>query len=261
MTGRVSSGTSGGVPLELLAGFGAEWVVGFGRNTQHGKPEGHNFEGSGISRERNKARSEVVNADPGTNKTPRSTFFRSQRRFPDLIRKQVWRERLEAMPKADVFLRRTDGSLEMVAFGEGNSCSMAAALDVARQSVEHSDVDVSLPSFVDKGLKVIATKIAFSLPDVEIEVVCPVGKDTPVFSLPMVIDENGEIASNLLFTALTGGVRQRRACFVEVRRASDPQQCLLIAEGKMRLDEPVVLVASEKTVESSVLLLSMPLSN
>jgi hypothetical protein len=138
---------------------------------------GHS-EGGRFSRERKKAKSEAADSDPGVNKAQRSTFLRSQHRFPDLVRKQVWREKLEAMPKADVFLRKADGSLEAVAFGESGGSSKAIGLDVVRDSVNNDspEASASLPRFVALGLKIISANPEHAQAGTEIKVVCPPGK-------------------------------------------------------------------------------------
>lgn len=225
------------------------------RKAWHDKAGGHNSEGGGFSRERKQAKSEAVNSDPGANKAQRSTFFRGQHRFPDLVRKQVWREKLEAMPKADVFLRRADGSLEAVAFGESDGSSTVTGLDVVQDSADRDspEASASLPNFVGHGLKIIAEDPKHPPPDAEIKVVCPAGKTVPVFSLPIVIDEDGEIAGKLLFTAETGSVRQRRACFVEARKGSALRHYVIV-EGHTRLTQPTVLVVPNLAGEEVVLL-------
>ncbi|BBN89443.1 hypothetical protein AZSP09_24660 [Azospira sp. I09] len=197
-----------------------------------------------------------MDSDPGANKAQRSTFFRSQHRFPDLVRKQVWREKLEAMPKADVFLRRSDGSLEAVAFGESDGSSTVTGLDVEQDLADRDSpkANASMPRFVDQGLKMIAQDPEYAPSGAELKVVCAAGKTAPVFSLPVVIDEDGEIASKLLFTAETGRVRQRRACFVEASHESSLQY-FMIVEGNTRLAQPTVLVVPNLTGEEAVLLL------
>ena len=224
------------------------------RKMWHDNAGGHNSEGGRFSKKRKKAKSEAADSDPGANKSQRSTFFRSQHRFPDLVRKQVWREKLEAMPKADVFLRRADGSLEAVAFGESDGSATVPGLDVVQDSADRDspEASASLPKFVGHGLKTIAEGSENVPFGAEIKVVCPTGKTTPVFSLPIVIDEDGEIAGKLLFTAETGSVLQRRACFVEARNESNLRHCVIV-EGYTRLTEPTVLVVPNLTGEEVVL--------
>ena len=198
-----------------------------------------------------KSESAATDADAG--RTQRRAVFVSQRRFPDLARKQVWREKIEAMPHADVFLRHTDGGLEQVAFGESQWSSATRGIDVSLAEAETpTQKEVPLPWFVQMGLKAIDTP-----PGMQVKVLCPVGKLVPVFSLPVVISEEGEIESNLLFTGLDGGVRQRRACFVEATDRNAFRQCMLILEGRATSVRPEVVVADRADLELAILL-AMP---
>ncbi|HEY8025867.1 MAG TPA: hypothetical protein VIF60_14975, partial [Burkholderiaceae bacterium] len=118
-------------------------------NRETGKPS--------FSRGRSKS-TETVDADPGTNKKIRAAGFVGKHRFPDLLGKQVWREKIEAMPNADVFLRHADGSLEQVAFGDPDSVSDVAGVD-AREDLSgatKSSAEDALPWFVRSGLKAIS---------------------------------------------------------------------------------------------------------
>lgn len=217
---------------------------------------GSNKTGSGkFSRERTKTKSEVVDADPGANKAQRMSFFRSQHRFPDLVWKQVWREKIEAMPKADVFLRRADGSFEQVAFGENYSHSNVAGLNAAEGQAEisNSEKEISPPHFVKVGLKAIASIPEYALPSAQIKLVCLPGKTNPVFNLPMVIDEDGEISNDLLFCNADGGTRQRRGCFVEVNSPTKTVRFFLISEGQSSSAPPEVILVGEAEMTTDML--------
>lgn len=143
--------------------------------------------------------------------------MQTDHRFPDLVRKPVWREKLEAMPKADIFLMKKDGSLEQVAFGEGYGQSDASGTDV-RLGAGFDDADESstLPQFVKCGLKMIAELPEFAGEKPELKLVCLPGKTQPVFSLPIVIDEDGEINIKLDIVSESGVGRRRRVCVVEL---------------------------------------------
>jgi len=198
-------------------------------------------------------KSEVTDTDSGTNRAQRMGVLTVQHRFPDLLRKHIWREKIEAMPKADVLLRRADGSLEPVAFGESDGVSGGAGVDVMQD--DHNDPETSalLPRFVDYGLKIIAAAPEYAQPDTVIKVVCPEGKTTPVFSLPVVINEDGEIACKLLFNSETGRVRQRRACFVEVLcTPAHEQRFLLIVEGRTKSEHATIMVIAKPAIEEAV---------
>ncbi len=218
------------------------------RKVWHSNAGSQDSTGGRVSREPKRAKSEAVDSDPDVNKTQRSTSYRSMHRFPDLVRKQIWRERLETMPKPDVLLRRANGSLEPIAFGESDGFSGATGIDITKEDHYDSGTSTLLPRFVDHGLKIIAQGAEYAPFAAKLKVVCPVGKITPVFSLPVVIDEDGEIASRLLFTTETSGMRQRRACFVEVMCEAS-ERYLLIVEGQTRSERTTVLSATSRATE------------
>lgn len=100
--------------------------------------------------------SQTVDTDPDAKKSGKSPRVQTDNRFPDLVRKPVWREKLEAMPKADIFLMKKDGSLEQVAFGEGCGQSDATGTDVRLgTNIDVADDSATLPRFVKRGLKMI----------------------------------------------------------------------------------------------------------
>lgn len=187
----------------------------------------------------------AADSDPGTKKAQRRSSFRDRRQFPDLARKQVWREKIEAMPKADVFLRHADGSLEQVAFGEGDGCADAAGLDAYEAPIDsfESGKETLLPKFVSVALEAIAAASDFP-PDAQLVLTRASGNYRVLFGLPMVVDEEGEIANTLLHFEPCGRVRQRRACFAEVKTGSAVHRHLLIVEGQTRAAPAVVLAAA-----------------
>lgn len=227
------------------------------RKARYGTAENSGTGGKTFSRSSSRRqKSEVAETDPGANRAQRMGVLTVQHRFPDLHRKQIWREKIEAMPKADVLLLRADGGLGVIAFGDSEGFSTVPGLDVVKNSMDFGNLEATsmLPSFVSQGLKIVAEGPEYALSAPEIRVVCQVGKSTPVFSLPVVIDEDGEIASKLLFTAETGRVRQRRACFVEMSRGSNFQHCVIV-EGNARQSKPTVLVVPNLTGKEVVFLL------
>lgn len=208
---------------------------------------------SNLARQRSRAAGKAADDDPGANKAQRRGSFRDRRQFPDLARKQVWREKIEAMPKADVFLRHADGSLEQVAFGEGDGCTATAGVDACEAPVVSglSDKDVQLPRFVSIALKTIAAAPDFPS-GAKLLLVRPTGKQEEVFSLPVVVNEEGEIADRLLHSEPDGRVRPRRACFVEVRVRTAVERRLLIVEGQTRLARPAMLVARRLSLVEAI---------
>jgi len=186
-------------------------------------------------------KSEVAETDPGATRAHRMGALTVQHRFPDLLRKQIWREKIEAMPQADVYLRHVDGSLEQVAVGESEGHSTTSAVDVVQPAFgKATSKDASLPWFVRMGLKQIAADPAYASANQVAKIVAPTGITYPVFSWPVVIDQDGVIDATLLFTRADGGTRQRRGCFVEIVGSGQSQHSLVILEGSTKSNPPAV---------------------
>ena len=215
-------------PFRLLSYEAADKKAWHDASTKGSKGEGGKY-----ARERAKTQ-EVTDKDPGARKAQRKAQFTAQCHFPDLLRKQIWREKIEAMPKADIFLRRADGSLEQVGYGEPVGSSSVGGVDTAQGAEEK---ETELLRFVREGLKIIRAQPEYV--DMQVKVVCPPGRRHLVFSLPIVIDEYGEIDSALLFTSPDGSVRQRRGCYLELSTESQ-QKYLLIVEGPTRVAPPEI---------------------
>lgn len=197
----------------------------------------------GVSRTKSTKNSEAIDTDPGVKKAQRKRVFEGQQRFPDLERKPIWREKVEAVPKPDVYLRHEDGTVEQIAFGEPSGSTGPAALEIALAGLNGRSQEPSpqLPRFVQLGLEKIAADRSCTPIGATIKIVCPIGKFEPVFSLPEVIDDDGVIESDLLFTTVDGRIRQRRGCFVEISVQKAKLCFWLILEGVTRYDKPTVL--------------------
>lgn len=189
---------------------------------------------SSLSKGHESRESRTIDKDPDAKKNGKSPLVKTDHRFPDLVSKPVWREKLEAIPKADVFLMKKDGSLEQVAFGEGCGQSDATGTDVRLGTdVDAADDSVALPRFVKRGLKMIAELPEFLGEKPELKLVCLPGKTQPVFSLPVVIDEDGEINEQSIYTSASGEMRTRRVCALEVTKGCN-SQCFVIFEGRCK---------------------------
>ena len=212
-----------------------------------GGGEGGKAKGHGLKQGRPK-NAEVVNKEPGNNKSQRTAEYTSKVKFPDLARKWVWRTKVEEAEKADVFLRKADGTLEQIAFGESKSESDYAGLDLRQNTTGQKEKDKPLPQFVLDGLKMLAEDPQYGAAGVELKVVCPKGKDRPIFNLPYIVNEDGEMEEGSYFVKEDGGVRQRRGCWVEAGKRK-----YLLNEGKEKIsrqDSPTVkfLMLLESTI-------------
>ena len=228
------------------------------RKARYGTAENSGAGGKAFSRSSSRRqKSEVAEIDPGANRAQRMGVLTVQHRFPDLHRKQIWREKIEAMPQAGVFLRHVDGSLEQVAFGESERHSATSAIDVVQSAVgDITSKDESLPWFVHMGLRQIAADPKYASANLVTKIVTPAGMTHPVFSLPVVIDQDGVIDTDLLFTKKEGGTHQRRGCFVEVMNSAQLQYNLVILEGRGPEDQPRICSVAEVSVISALSLIT-----
>ncbi|MCK2097372.1 hypothetical protein [Thauera aromatica] len=201
------------------------------------------------------SQTETVDKDPGSDKRQRPRRFVARMRFPDLANKQVWKDQTDDSQSTDVFLLRGDGNIEQVAFGEARGTSAASGIDATRE--ENSDHAAgqrhALPKFVRTALVLIQSSLAQSGDGKTVEVVCPVGKTSPVFTLPVVIDEDGVIAPQLLFEDAKNHNRQRRSCFVRIRNHPLSDEYFAVVEGSHYDQQPVVFVVENREVNYALL--------
>ncbi|MCU7841598.1 MAG: hypothetical protein KZQ94_19745 [Candidatus Thiodiazotropha sp. (ex Troendleina suluensis)] len=87
----------------------------------------------------------IVNSDPSKLKAQRHYKLKKEHRFPDLVPKQVWRDKIDALPAADIFVMKSDGSLEQISYGESNYKTGTTGVDTIAQS---EDERRNLPKFV-----------------------------------------------------------------------------------------------------------------
>lgn len=191
------------------------------------------------------SKAEATEQDAAGDRNQRRALFASPRQFPDLQYKSIWRDKIDTMPGADVFLKHEDGRLEQVAIGESPWSSAIAGIDVSRSEEGDGDALTArpLPWFVKTGLSDIKADPAYQAQDMRLEIVCPAGKQEPVFFLPEVIDADGVIANQLIFTEEQGTTRLRRGCFASIGSDTGGAVCLLILEGETRSGRPSVALA------------------
>lgn len=201
------------------------------------------------------SKTETLEKDPSADKQQRSRRFATRLHFPDLAKKQVWKDQTDDSQSIDVFLLRDDDNIEQVAFGEARGISATSGIDATRE--EKSDHAAGqrhvLPKFVRAALASIQRGLAQSGDGKTVEVVCPVGKTSPAFTLPVVIDEDGVIASQLLFEDAENHNRQRRSCFVRIRNHPLPDEYFAVVEGSHYDQQPVVFVVENREVNYALL--------
>ena len=201
-------------------------------------------------------KSEVSESDPGNNRAQRKTSVISHNRFPDLRRKHIWHDDIEAVAarSVDVYLRREDGQLEQLAAGESQWSSEITGIDISRAS--SGDIAAARPPsppwFVRSGLKDIEANQSCRSENLQIKIVCPKGRKTPVFNMPTIVDGDGVIENRLLFSSDDGSARLRRGCFVEITDENARTKLLLILEGRNRLVRPDILPVENTEVTHAV---------
>ena len=184
---------------------------------------------------------QVVNKEPGNNKVQRSAVFTTKTKFPDLEKKPVWRIKAEAMESADVFLRKADGTLEQIAYGESGYATNYAGLDLQQCSPWQEDKDEPLPQFVIDGLKMLSEDPQYGAVGCGLKVLCPPGKRSPIFNLPYIVNEDGEIEEESMFVKENGGVRQRRGCQISAIESGERVVCIYLLEHQNSVEINFIL--------------------
>lgn len=178
--------------------------------------------------------------DPGQSKTPRAWPTFDKAKFPDLRKKPVWLEKLVQTSGTILFVRHVDGSLEQVAFGDDTDDSNNRGIDIG-EHVPPNEVglgETKLPGFVRAGVRLLQKEMmddsgtSPSLILLQIQ-----GQPDAVFSLPLLVDEDGVIDPIVLWTAPDGRHRQRRACII---KGNHTPQTYVIIEGPALQTGPLV---------------------
>lgn len=198
--------------------------------------------------------------DPGRSKTPRAWPTFDKAKFPDLRKKPVWREKLAQASGTSLFVRYADGSLDQVAFGDETNNSNNRCIDLEEHALpmEICIGETNLPSFVRAGIRVLQKKMiddtGESAPLVLLQMQ---GQQKAVFSLPLLVDEDGVIDPIVRWTAPDGRQRQRRACLIKGRHIH--QACVdVIVEGSTLQTEPLVEPIASCQIEHILAVLIMP---
>lgn len=193
-----------------------------------------------------KARSTLDEEDPGAKKSTHHLPFADAMRFPDLRHKSIRLREIVAGKGKQLLIRHQDGSLEPVAFGEPESGGNVGAVDLCADSQPDriALVGEKLPKFVRDGVLKIRQERGDMRGGV-FNLLCPVGEPQPVFSLPMVVDEDGVVDQLFLYREPDGRDRLRRGCFIEL--LSDDRIVLqaLIIEARQIGAIPLIIESAQ----------------
>lgn len=179
--------------------------------------------------------------DPGATKTLRHFKFDDSMRFPDLRHKPVRPREIVADHTQKIFIKHVDGSLEMVSFGDPSGTRDVRAVDayLDKPAAQIAPAEEKLPAFVTAGMAE-ARSAAERRKGVEVKTLIPFGETHPVFSMPLIVDEDGAFDPVLLFTEPDGHRRLRRACIVGLFDAETEVRKMVIIEGAQHGYRPLV---------------------
>jgi len=174
----------------------------------------------------------LSDGDPGKAKSSRASIFDSPIRFPDLKRKQVWRERVFSCSSAGIIVRHKDGVLEQLAMGEAEDSAGVRGGSVQERlkpGEDNGPLD-QLPGWVRAGIDLAYARANRQGERLTHRLLIPPGESRPVIQLPMVIDEDGVVDEGCLFQMPDGHRRTRQICFARIYRGDQLLELLLIAE-------------------------------
>lgn len=192
-------------------------------------------------------RTVLSDGDPGKTKSSRSSLFDSPIRFPDLKRKQVWREQIASCSSPGVVIRYKDGGLEQVALGEAQDSLGARGGNVERgeKPCEEAGDFLQLPRWVRAGVELLCKKVQKGPERLTHRFLLPPGEHSPVVQLPMVVDEDGVVADTCLHEMPDGTTRTRQVCFIEIYRCDQPLKSFLVAEPVSNSEPPEIYRVKE----------------
>lgn len=179
----------------------------------------------------NKATNTLMDCDPGEKKTSKLIWIQEKSRFPDLLHKSIWVDKQEVTEVTDTYVRAKDGSLSKISCGTPTGSQEPRCVDlVSAESQE--DIDESqgkLPRFVQLGLQILNGKFS-KASRVTFELLSPVDGNA-IFSLPMIVDEDGVIEGMSVTFRPNGRPRPKRACFAAKCSSGNAVAKFVIVEG------------------------------
>jgi len=162
----------------------------------------------------------LTGTDPGKSLSIKEKYVEGRPRFPDLMKKPVWRERYDTNDPPAIFFINSELECEQVSVGEGISRNKKVrGIDVGAGyvRVQLAELDSQKYKFVFDGIEPLYSQPEIKIDTVTTELIILPGHTHPVISLPHLIDENGEINSLAFCKDQYGSQRPRRGCFVEMK--------------------------------------------
>lgn len=172
--------------------------------------------------------------DPGRSKTPQTRIVQTERRFPDLEKKDIWCSKTVGndITAGEIVPISPPPGQNWDATGDPVSSRPIRAVDISVDIMPGSSRPrAGIPGFVKNALR------ALSLPaEAKIELLYPGSYGSPVFLVPTVADEDGVIPEECFAVANTGKQRPRQAAAL-IFRTSDSlegsSQLIVVVEPKI----------------------------
>lgn len=157
-------------------------------------------------------------ADPSNTRSQKRYQFEANNRFPDLLRKEIWREKYETQDPPELWPIFTQENQELVSVGDliGASSNTTSVDIIATEWRSPLQQEARLPKFVKNEIDRKIKQENLDSNSVSIELITLPGYTHPVFSLPSLIDENGEVNPVSICNGGKGMERCRRGCFVKI---------------------------------------------
>lgn len=223
-----------------------------------GKDQGDKAESQELRRKKQQKRERILDdTDPGARKTPRHFCFDDSMRFPDLRRKPIHPREIVAIGAEEVFVKRADGTLEKVAFGEPQGSGEARAIDACVGEPPPQVAPAQkLPEFVIAGMAWAKSQLPNFGRGIEAKPLLRFGQTDPVFPLPLLVDEDGVVITVVMFTEPDGHLRLRRACFVGLFDGEKRVRTMAVTEGSHERSGPETWPVAETVVLDIVIKLA-----
>lgn len=202
--------------------------------------------GNGIWVRSGAGKSTVSDHDPDVKKNVATHMIFGKVKFPDLSHKSVWLEKIDIAGSSGVFIKRADGSVEQVAFGEAGHDGHGRETDLVHADAERGlePSKVKLPGFVTLGIKMATASVSTPGNEAFAKVIIAPGFSEPVFPLPRMVDEDGVIDSITNCCNADQTIRQRRACFLRIEdMAGVLFRLVIVVEAQKLAMPPVIKVA------------------
>lgn len=163
----------------------------------------------------NSARSDK---DPGKTKSTRRISADVGARFPDLLRKRVWKKAEDDNSMTPVLLKHDDGRVELLSFGSPENFSDIRALEVCNLKEPRNADPKALrhPRWIRAGVEEAVAKLSLPITQISYKLLPSDPGANPIQKLPLLVDENGVIEEMLLCMDLDEHTRTRYYCYIEI---------------------------------------------